>query len=132
MKDSFTTARHLRNYRLPDTGRVAVIDMDDFFLTGDSIDVSRVIASAFEPSLSAIIRHAVFFLLDSQYVVTTTAPHAFKCTRGGGIGLLHSGHVTNAFFFLAVESKLELPPLWCRYHDDIVAGFDSRDQMYGS
>jgi hypothetical protein len=43
----------------------------------------------------------------------------YKCVTGSGIGLLHSAHLSNAFFFSRVERHLVLPKLYIRYHDDI-------------
>ena len=101
--DSFAVAKQLRGKPFALGNRLATIDLDDFFLSGSPLDISRIIGDFVAGELAILIRAALFFVLCNQFVLTNSCDHPFECKRGSGIGLLHSSHVTNLLFYIVAE-----------------------------
>jgi hypothetical protein len=114
----------IKSARVKASDVLAAIDLKDFFLSGTATEVTDGVGSLVPLGIRSVFKHALFFLLDNQYVLTTLHSYLYKCISGSGIGLLHSAHVSNALFFARVESRMDLAltcKLYVRYHDDILA-----------
>ena len=81
----------------------------------------------FQGELSKLVKDAVLIMLCNQYVITTSLPIIYQCTRGAGIGLLHSAHLASALYVKTIEevvlakpsAQSDSIPLYGRYHDDV-------------
>lgn len=136
-KDSFAVYNELQGIVTTESSSFAKIDLKDFFLCGSAWDVADKIATynGGDIELSRLIHRATFFLLDNQYIVTSTLQCTYKCISGSGIGLKISALVAGLYFHKVVESVV-VPRAaglqnWIRYHDDVLAHFSSR-QAYKS
>jgi hypothetical protein len=128
VKDTSTFVDRCRGMSVTSNSRMSTFDLKDFFLSGTPNHIATTISSAFDDvGLKAVMHDALFFLLDNQFVITQCADSMYKCTRGSGIGLLHSALVASVLFILDVEiplfSRCSLQrrgvQLYARYHDDI-------------
>ena len=134
-KDSFSVRDAILAVPISDTTIVAQVDLKDFFLSGDSLDIAITISSLFsyDECLRSLVHRALLLLLEAQFVVTNTLTSTYKCVAGSGIGLMVSAVVASLFFFVKVEQHC-IPAArglikWVRYHDDVLAFFDARSSM---
>ena len=112
------------------------IDLKDFYLSGDAADISQTIFTLFEGELASLVKETIFFLLDNQYIVSSSLGYFYKCSKGSGIGLLHSAAVAALLYWLTVEKPFFDSPAYThvitynRFHDDIYSVFVSSESMH--
>ena len=127
VKDSRAFSKAVCQASVTQSSRMCAVDLKDFYLSGDPFTIAADVSSAFEGILRTLVRESIFFLLDNQYIISQQCGSFFKCCKGSGIGLLHSGHLTSALYVITVEDRLvRLSPflnrgiiVYTRYHDDI-------------
>ena len=135
MKDSFAVKKQLQGLHVPIGGRLAVFDIKDFFLSGMASEVSHDVSTLFQHPLSGLIKEVTFTLLDYQIIFAEYSSTFYKCFKGTGMGLNHSGFLANLAYYVKVEKAFvsRLASLgirkYLRYHDDIVIIFDTRDAL---
>ena len=116
--------RRLQGSRAWVSTRFSKLDVKDFFLAGEQKELVETISAAFHGELQVLVRDAVNFLLYRQYVqVGDTLHHA---ESGSGMGLIHSGHLSDVCFYLLAEKRF-LSDMrshgifhWFRFRDDIL------------
>lgn len=116
---------------------MACYDLKDFFLSGSSSELANDVSSGFSGAKVPLIKQSTFFLLENQFVVAESLPHVYRCFLGSGMGLGHSGHISNLAFYRRVERRLlakyQSDPRvirYIRYFDDIFVLFDGADIMH--
>jgi hypothetical protein len=125
-KDSFESFSAIRACTVSSSSVAAIIDLESFFLSGESHHIARVLSDLIQGDsvLRSLLFRTLFFLLENQFVRGVNGQNLYRCFRGGGIGLKHSPVVTNLFFFELCEKHV-IPKYsgshfcWTRYHDDV-------------
>ena len=111
-------------------------DLDDFFLKGTLPFLQHHVSLLGPPPVRPLIKKTLDFLLDRQFVTSSTQHFVLKGVCGPGIGHKHSGAVSNAAFLHAVElqglglareafQKRHKILLYMRYADNFVFVVDS-------
>jgi hypothetical protein len=105
-------------------------DIKEFYLSGSHNDLAAAVCSLFSGEEALFVRHLVAFLLQYQFVEFDLDTH-MQVVQGSGMGMRHSGSISNAAFL----ADFELPLLrdrdrcgiqaYCRFQDDIVAAVKS-------
>ena len=138
--NSEQVVRRLQNMTVIPSARLIKIDIRDFFMEGDHLQLIEACSSSVESSWRAPFRSILRYILDTQYVKASSVPgRLFKVKRGAGMGLLCSGEVCDMTFYKTVEEHiLQFLQRWgitehCRFRDDIFivadGGFDSTMQF---
>ncbi len=108
-------------------------DIKEFFLSGDHEELATLAASISNNRQErAWLKRAIFFLLSSQFVEFCPAEDvALQVAFGSGMGMRHSGTVSDAAFLAKCELHL-LPrfrelgvELYLRYKDDLITAVSS-------
>jgi hypothetical protein len=101
-------------------------DVKEFFLSGEHEAISTAVASHFEGREKSWIRDATSFVLSTQFVeysVENELHH--QVLEGSGMGMRHSGSISDAAFFAQCEKRLVLEndslgvEVYARFKDDI-------------
>ena len=113
--------------------RMVKIDIKEFYMSGDPGVLSRACSELFcdeTDDFQQLVAKAVDWLCRHQFVQSEFLPDlTYKVIRGSAMGLLHSGEVWDAGFWVAAERWLlnTSVRLWCsitywrRFRDDIFA-----------
>lgn len=84
-------------------------DVKEFFLSGQHDDISEAVASHFEGRERSCIRDATAFVLSTQFVESSAADELHHQTmEGSGMGMRHSGSISDAVFFAQSEKRFVL------------------------
>lgn len=131
-KDSYSVHKILVAFCGSLSSIVVKVDLKDFFLSRESWSIASAVSKLVEDrSLADLVQRAIYFLLENQFVVTSTLACTYRCHKGSGIGLKVSAILSNLFFFAMVEQdfvpKIHGMSEWVRYHDDVVAVFRDRE-----
>jgi len=107
LKDSVELAEQLRHVTVSEGDFFVKLDVDHFFMTG-SAEFHAKLCKEFSPLVrKGVIFDAVLTLLEHQYVETPVWPEKiFQVTNGSGMGLSHSGEVSDCSFYQVCEQKL--------------------------
>ena len=109
------------------------IDIKEFYMSGKPGFLSHACSELFSyetEDFQQLVATAVDWLCRNQYVQSEFLPDlTFRVTRGSGMGLLHSGEVSDAGFWIAAERWLLTISVrqWCsitywrRFRNDIFA-----------
>ena len=97
------------------SAKLATLDVKDFFLSGSLPDLISDCMFFYNGPHAALLREALFFLLDSQYVVPLgthigedeSPAVVHQCIEGSGMGLMHSGIIA----ILSFRKRVEIPLL---------------------
>ena len=109
--------------------RLSKFDVKDFYLQGSHVQIQQAAVSGAEPAMKPVLEEVLWYLLDGQFVRSRFLPgRLWKVKKGTGIGLLHSGELTDWIFYVLVEKPLFESGLlsecgvleWWRYKDDIL------------
>eukprot|EP00973_Karenia_brevis_P006469 880771-Karenia_brevis.AAC.1 len=115
LKDSFDLAQRLDGITLPTCSAYCVqIDVADFFLSGTADEIEKDIMTLFDPSSPKypIFRDALRLLLTHQFVrlpdfaMPDARHHVYQVVKGTGMGLPHSGEVSDAALYARMERGL--------------------------
>ena len=95
--------RELENLEVLDSDVLITADIEHFFMTGSSHELA-IAASEIVPdfSLRIKIKRAITFLLENQYVKSRDET-MYKVNKGSGMGLAHSGSISEAAFLTKAE-----------------------------
>ncbi len=135
LRDSRHFADTVKLVRVSEGFKQAGFDLKDFYLSGDPNPVAKIVASNFSEPLRSLLHDGIYFLLDNQYVISLSCGSAYKCMKGSGIGLLHSGHLSSVLFATSVEipffnqcGRLDAIGIhyYGRYHDATLPGLAAR------
>ena len=116
--DSFVAAREWNGTHCPEGSLLATLDIKDSFLSGDACGVLAECMTLYEGAVPQLVREALFLLLDHRFVITQfhakellkvdfenhldqlgcQDPVFYKCVKGSGTGLPHSGRVAKFEF----------------------------------
>jgi hypothetical protein len=122
----------LRLVRAAKVGRRSVFmkfDVKEFFLSGDHSELARRSASLVDKPVSVWLESCLEWLLGFQFVDFDAAGGThLQVTLGSGMGMRHSGSVSDASFLELVELQLLTAnsrtqhgiELYARYRDDIL------------
>lgn len=105
IRDSGQLVRQLDGLRVPDHAFMVEVDVSDFFMSGACDELVLSATSHFEPGpRRVLIRDSIRCLLESQMIESDLLPgRVFKVVQGSGMGLRHSGEITDASFYNLVE-----------------------------
>ena len=118
--------------------RIVKIDIKEFYMSGKSGFLSHACSELYcdeTEDFKQLVAGAVDWLCRNQSVQSEFLPDlTYRVTRGYGMGLLHSGEVTDAGFWIAAERWLLNTSVrkWCslmcwrRVRDDIFARTSAR------
>ena len=86
------------------------------------------------PDKAELLKETIGLVLHNQFVLPDGLGELYRCIKGPGMGLSHSGHLANSSFYVSVEkpyfaTNLEGLLCWLRLFDDILAVWDSRQSM---
>ena len=87
--------------------RVSKLDVKEFYLRGSAETLTKAVSRQYadDAQLSSLLHDVVGFLLDHQYVKSKRLPDSvFKVNRGTGIGLKHSGELTDFAFYATKQT----------------------------
>ena len=120
---------------MPTGSKLVTIDLKDFFYSGTIMDLIDDCAYFVVAPITSFLKEALRILLNYQYVCLGSTATFFKCIRGSGMGLPHSGTVANLSFLKRVELPLVDSSvfrackvhIYKRYHDDIFAVHSSSE-----
>jgi hypothetical protein len=135
LHDSREFCRRVHGQPFASGSRMAVVDVKDFYLSGDAVELSSDVAMPFAEPLASLVRETAFMLFDNQYVFSTILQAFYRCYKGTGMGLRHSGFCANIAFYFAVERnfinnlKEHNIQFYGRYHDDVYIIFTSKESM---
>merc|ERR1712194_927995 len=68
----------IKNCATAQNGRLVSIDLKHFYLSGEPPQIAQHVSSLVPSHCKDIFCQALFFLLDNQFVVTTTLKHTYK------------------------------------------------------
>ena len=129
LPDSNALVQRLARLSWKSTFRFTKLDVKDFYLTGSHEDIIDLASRDFEGNEANVVALTVRFLCSTQFVTSRWFPgRLWRATRGTGIGLKRSGHLTDYCFYRLVERKLfrtgKLEEwnvvAWFRFKDDIL------------
>ena len=132
-RDSIDVARQVQGTCVPAGTKLAKVDLSDFYLSGTAdeliIDTMRLFPSRHPLTR---LRHSVLsLLLYYQFIRGRTSSHTYRVIRGSGMGLIHSGDVADAAYWIRVERWLVNPRnpfvstlrVYGRFKDDSLFAF---------
>ena len=123
----------LRRLHWQDEMRTVKIDIKEFYMSEEPGFLSRACSELFcddTLDVQQLVAKAVDWLCKKQFVQSEFLPVlAHRVIRGSGMGLLHSGEVSDAGFWIAAERWLLNTSVrrwrsltyWRRFMDDIFA-----------
>ena len=133
LRDTKEFVDDLRHLHWQDGMRMVKIDIKEFYMSGKPCFLSHACSELFcdeTVDFQQLVAKAVDWLCRNQYVQSEFFPDlTFRVTRRSGMGLLHSGEVSDAGFWIAAERWLLTTSVrqWCsitywrRFRDDIFA-----------
>ena len=133
LRDTKEFVDDLRHLHWQDGTRMVKIDIKEFYMSGKSGFLSHACSELFcdeTEDFQQLVAKAVDGLCRIQFVQSEFWPDlTYTVTRGSGMGLLHSGEVSDAGFWIAAERWLLNTSVrqWCslsywrRFRDDIFA-----------
>jgi hypothetical protein len=133
-RDSAQVYSTIAQLPITSSSRVTIEDLKDFYLRGDPVDISQTVGKLVDSSTRRLFIEALYFLLENQYGQTTSLDSNFQVISGSGIGLLHSAHVANLYYYAKVEAHLSITSrtaAYLRYHNDIISVHADTEAMYG-
>lgn len=110
-------------------------DIKEYFLTGDPLFLADTAASHFDGQEATFIKNATFFVLTHQYVECNLGgePDFYRICKGSGMGLPHSGALSDLVLASIAEKELDLERFlikgFFRFRDDVVGIFQDRELM---
>jgi len=120
-------------------------DVKDFFLSGTIQELVSLVMQIFPPGweLHAVFKRAIDFLLSSQFLRLENdhdASSTWQVIIGSGMGLPHSGEISDAALYSCMEARiLNQEALsrysivkYLRYRDDILILANERGESGGS
>lgn len=114
--------------------RVARFDVVNFFMEGSFEELSDGLFLDQPPQRRSALQHAVQHLLVHQYVESPELQQCFQVLRGGGMGMMISGEISDLCYYRKVERSFACVPSvqrrfgissYLRYRDDVVVVYDS-------
>jgi len=104
-------AEKLRGVRVHDQHFMVRVDIEEFYMSGDcagvAADASLIVN---ERGSRALMREVLEFLLGNQYIESDLLPGRLRHVQlGSGMGMRHSGAVSDAALFVKCEQFLCLP-----------------------
>ena len=135
VKDSGTFVDRTHGIVVPPTAKLVCIDLKDFYLSGSPNEISIAISGLFQGEMAALVKEALYLLLDNQYIISSSLGYFYKCAKGAGIGLLHSAIVASLLYYIKVEKHFLDSSLfsncltYSRYHDDTFAVFSTIESL---
>ena len=130
LSDSASLISTLSLIPITNATRLTKLDVKEFYLMGSLRQMVDAVVGCFAGQTAVVVEHALTFLLDHQFVSSPAFPgRIWRSKRGTGIGLTHSGDVTDLVFYLLVEKWILTPAClaaygivsWHRFRDDILA-----------
>jgi hypothetical protein len=133
-RDSVHVTKRLRGTPVPPGSKLAKVDLSDFYLSGTAdelvVDVMRLFPS--RHFLNPLRHNILTLLLYFQFVKGRAAPGIFRVAKGSGMGLIHSGDVADAAYWIRVERWIRSPRhpfyhhvhAYGRFKDDSIFVFD--------
>ena len=133
LRDTKEFVDDLRHLHWPDGMRMVKIDIKEFYISGKPCFLSEACSELLcdeTVNFQQLVAKAVDWLCRNQNVQSEFLPDlTYRVTRGSGMGLLHSGEVSDAGFWIAAERWLLTTSVrqWCsitywrRFRDDIFA-----------
>ena len=128
LRDTKEFVDDLRHLHWQDGMRMVKIDIKEFYMSGKPCFLSHACSELFcdeTVDFQQLVAKAVDWLCRNQCVQSEFLPDlTYRVTRGSGMGLLHSGEVSDAGFWIAAERWLlttSVRPYWRRFRDDIFA-----------
>ena len=133
LRDTKEFVDDLRHLHWQDGIRMIKMDIKEFYMSGNPCFLSHACSELFCNEIvdfQQLVAKAVDWLCRKQYVQSEFLPDlTYRVTRGSGMGLLHSGEVSDAGFWIAAERWLLTTSVrqWCsitygrRFRDDIFA-----------
>ena len=137
-KDARHAAEDLAGLHIGDSKLVA-LDIKDFFMSGDTNELVEDTILHLTGPLKGLMREALFLLLFHQYVRSKTEPgRLYRVIRGTGMGLVHSGEVSDSALYNIMET-------WCtnratrqfyrvmvykRFKDDVLLSYSDRELFF--
>jgi len=133
VKNAADAKRQMSSATLVGTEELVKLDIKDFYLSGTCEQITNTIAPAFNDDhrLWQLVKRALEFLLQHQFVrgrfYVADADHgSFRCVRGSGMGLPHSGDIADLCLLLLIELWLLRPcvrakcgiAFYLRFRDD--------------
>ena len=115
------------------------LDVEDFFLSGDPMSIINDALMAFTGARRLVMKDALTFVLQNQFVTTPEFPDkVWRCRVGTGMGLQHSGDLCDLTFYMKAEKWFMEDNvledfgvlLYQRYRDDIIIVYTDRSGIY--
>jgi hypothetical protein len=123
----------IKRSRVSARATLAKIDIKDFYLQGDHVQISDTAFNDNPPGDQRVLANVLLHILSHQYAYVNVLPgRLFRVRTGTGIGQRASGELADAFYYEMVE-------VWCanetvlrdhgielyfRYRDDILVAFN--------
>ena len=133
LRDTKEFVDGLRHLHWQDGMLMVRIDIKEFYMSGKPCFLSHACSQLFydeTEDFQQLVAKVVDWLCRNQYVQSEFLPDlTYRVTRGSGMGLRHSGEVSDAGFWIAAERWLLTTSVrqWCsitywrRFRDDIFA-----------
>ena len=132
LRDTKDFVDDLRHLHWQDGMRMVKIDIKEFYMSRKPCFLSHACSELFcdeTEDFQQLFAKAVDWLCRNQYVQSEFLPDlTYRVTRGSAMGLLHSGEVSDAGFWIAAERWLLTTSVrqWCsithwrRFRDDAI------------
>ena len=115
----------IKGLKVPDDTFFLKGDVRDFYMTGDVDEIAEAAMHFTPPPLRAAMKHAVQFLVSTQYIRIKGQPNIWQTRFGSGMGLMHSGELADATLLYREPKSFQWHEqygvwLYLRYKDDIL------------
>ena len=129
LRDSSDLMTKLKSFKLPEGSRCLKFDVKDFYLTGSHDYLIEQSASILDPSDKEDFSVLAKSILSNQYVHAGPANVLLQVRHGTGMGMIASGHISDAVLYSSLERDLMLKPsvrrrysisFYARFRDDII------------
>ena len=136
LRDTLEVINRLKGLSMPCGAKFASADVDSFFMSGKAHELVQLLGPPFWGKRLIVLKHAVFFLLDNQYVCSRFLPgKTWKVVVGSGMGLPHSGPLADMCLYVAAErvllakERMERASImeFLRFKDDVLILYRNTD-----